>query len=286
MNKFKPQHEMTSSPDKQFREGLEHYKKSPPPQAWNRVESGLHKNKNRSVWYSAAAAVVLLIGATFMLFRSNENQIANPTITLEQNSNTEISNPQSLSTVINEPIAEQIESAPVIQQIAPKAKASNKEIPTLKIESYPVVVASNEITTEASAPQTATPEVISTTSQEPVAINDVASSSTRSNKIIYSSGEVNSRFLKKPTDAPVPVKEKTTETTPEKPQTPIQKIIDIASNLKYEENALGELREKKNEILSLPRRDAKNKWWIKFDYEKYNYSHPLFLHAITDHRTG
>jgi hypothetical protein len=43
---------------------------------------------------------------------------------------------------------------------------------------------------------------------------------------------------------------------PEKPQTGIQKIIEIASNLKYEENALGELREMKNEILSLPRKEA------------------------------
>jgi hypothetical protein len=75
---------------------------------------------------------------------------------------------------------------------------------------------------------------------------DVASSSVRSNKIVYSSGEVNSRFLKKDTASGAILP------PPEKPQTGIQKIMEIAANLKYEENALGELREMKNEILSLP----------------------------------
>ena len=250
---------MTSSPDKQFREGLEHYKKSPPPQAWNRVESGLHKNKNRSIWLSAAAAVILLIGATFILLRSNNNNVTHYAITGEQTSNTEITNQASISTPINEPIAAQKIESPLIEVKSQKSKVSKKATPVIKEENFPLVPGSNEITTQASSSQTAITAVVSTTSQEPVAIADVAPSSPVSNKIVYSSGEVNSRFLKKEVNAPVPVKEKTTETTPEKPQTPIQKIIDIAANLKYEENALGELREKKNEILSLPRRDAKNK---------------------------
>ena len=259
MNKFKPQHEMTSSPDKQFRDSLEHYKKSPPPQAWTRIETGLHKKKNRSVWYSAAAGVIVLIGATMILLRSNENPSANPLMTIEQNNNTTITNQQPVSPAISETIDPQTESVPVIQANSPKAKASKKVTPTIKEASYPLATGSKEITTPGGSSATGITAVISTTVQEPVAINNEASSTTRSNKIVYSSGEVNSRFLKKEAESPVQVKEKAIETTPEKPQTPIQKIIDIAANLKYEENALGELREKKNEILSLPRRDAKNK---------------------------
>ena len=250
---------MTSSPDKQFREGLEHYKKSPPPQAWGRIEPGLHKNKNRKIWLSAAAAIILLIGATFILFRSNNNNVTNYAISEKQTSNTDITNQASLSTPINEPIAAPKTESPVEEVKSQRSKVSKKATPIIKEESFPIVPGSNQITTQAQSSQTASTAVISTTSQEPVAITDVAPSSPVSNKIVYSSGEVNSRFLKKEVDAPVPVKEKATETTPEKPQRPIQKIIDIAANLKYEENALGELREKKNEILSLPRRDAKNK---------------------------
>ena len=256
MNKFKPQQEMTSSPDKQFREGLEHYKKNPPPPAWGRIESGLHKNKNRSIWYSAAAAVMLLIGATFILLRSNVNQIDNPSLALEQKSNTEITYQQPISSTVNEPIAPQKESAPVIQPNSRKANTSKRENPIVQKENNSIGMVSNEIPSEASTPQPAAEAI---TAQEPATLNDVATSATRSNKIVYSSGEVNSRFLKKEVKTPVHVKEKAPETTPEKTQTPIQKIIDIAANLKYEENALGELREKKNEILSLPRRDAKNK---------------------------
>lgn len=260
MNKFQPQQEMTPSPDKQFRESLEHYKKSPPQHAWGRIETGLHKNKNRGIRYGAAAAVILLIGATFMLLRSNDNRFTNPPITRELYNDTSIEIQTPASKPINDPIASvTIESASVPSTKSNKIKSSKKDTPDVIEETNSMIAVSNIISTETSTSGTVAPEIVSTTSQEPVSINDVASSSTRSNKIVYSSGEVNSRFLKKETEDPVPVKEKASEATPEKPQTPIQKIIDIASNLKYEENALGELREKKNEILSLPRRDAKNK---------------------------
>jgi len=90
-----------------------------------------------------------------------------------------------------------------------------------------------------STPSTVIPESTPTT--------PIASSELKSSKIIYSSGEVNARFLKKDSGSSVPAVNK--------PTSGIQKILDIASNLKYEDSALGDLREIKNEFLSLPRRE-------------------------------
>jgi hypothetical protein len=96
---------MTSLPDKQFRDSLEHYKKSPPPQAWDRIESGLHINKTRTIWVSAVAAVLLLISASFLLWHSNESQTRTPSMALEQNCGTEINNQIPVAQSTTAPIA-------------------------------------------------------------------------------------------------------------------------------------------------------------------------------------
>ncbi|HEY9659181.1 MAG TPA: hypothetical protein V6C65_12060, partial [Allocoleopsis sp.] len=83
---------MNPLPDKEFRDSLEHYKKSPPPQAWNRIESGLHKNKTRNIWMSAAAAVIILMGTSFLLWHSNESKATTPPMAIEQQPKTEITN--------------------------------------------------------------------------------------------------------------------------------------------------------------------------------------------------
>src|SRR4029078_6053530 len=89
MNILKSLHEITSLPDKQFRDSLEHYKKSPPPQAWDRIETGLHKNKSRTIWVSAASAFLLVISASFLLWHSTESQTTTPSAAMKQMSGNE-----------------------------------------------------------------------------------------------------------------------------------------------------------------------------------------------------
>ena len=84
--------------------------------------------------------------------------------------------------------------------------------------------------TSRTAPETITPEV------------------SRAVVITYSAAEVNERFLKKNlVDA----------TSEEKKQSGIQKLLTLAADIKNTSNGLGDLREKKNEILALNFHDDK-----------------------------
>ena len=243
---------MTSLPDKQFRDSLEHYKKSPPPQAWDRIETGLHKNKSRTIWVSAAAAFLLLISASFLLWHSSESQTTTPSAAMKQMSGNEITNTISVPQSPRAPIASPVkETDPVLVSPSQKTISKQKTTPLIQEEANATATVSNETLSEVPIAQTQTTAISSEPTPRPVTTADASSSSLRSNKIVYSSGEVNSRFLKKESSASVAI-----VPAPEKPQTGIKKIIEIASNLKYEENALGELREMKNEILSLPRKEA------------------------------
>lgn len=246
---------MTSLPDKPFRDSLEHYKKTPPPQAWNKIESSLYKNKTRSIWISTAAAVIILMMASFILWHANESQITTPPLTVQESIETKIPNPSPQTESTPDPIAApEIASELTTIPKSQKGTSSPKEISTVRENIASPATVLNEAPIDPSTPmvpveQTA-PAVETETSTE------IASSSLRSNKIVYSSSEVNSRFLKKENANSPGIIHKAPETIQEKASTPIQKIIDIAANLKYEENALGELREMKNEILSLPRKEA------------------------------
>ena len=74
-----------------------------------------------------------------------------------------------------------------------------------------------------------------------ISMTDNASDSKRTN-ITYTAEEVNAKYLKK---------ESTTQATPEKKNTSgLQKVIDLALDLKNEGSVLGDIREKKNEWLS------------------------------------
>jgi len=89
----------------------------------------------------------------------------------------------------------------------------------------------------------------------------VQSSNSRSNKIIYSTNEVNSRFLKKDSIPMASSSPSAPSTEKAEAETPIQKILDIASGLRSEDASLSDLREIKNEYLSIPiKTQAKDKW--------------------------
>lgn len=100
--------------------------------------------------------------------------------------------------------------------------------------STPISYAHVEITKELSAP--------------------VVAAQTERTNLTYSAKEVNARFLKKelPADA----------TSEKKNTSGLQKVVTVAMDLRYEESLVGELREKKNEWLSIntsPKKKELNK---------------------------
>lgn len=239
---------MTSTPDNRFRDHLEHFKKSPPPQAWSRIDSGLkNKNSNR-IWLSAAAAIIILMSASFLLWRANEIQINTPVVASEYKSIIENKPETSDSPTISEHISSP-DIKPVVSSIeqSETTKSKNKKYTASQEEMITTAEITIETPIEKSVPHQMTEEINSTLAPEPVVTNEITSAKSYNSKIIYSSGEVNSRFLKKDTSTAVPATEKS--------PSGIQKLLDIASSLKYDETALGDLREMKNEILSFPHKE-------------------------------
>jgi hypothetical protein len=63
---------MTSPPDKLFRQGLEHYQKPAPGSAWERIESGLDRKRNRIPWMNIAAGLLIVIVTSVVIIQFNQ----------------------------------------------------------------------------------------------------------------------------------------------------------------------------------------------------------------------
>jgi len=237
---------MMPQPDKLFRDRLEHFKKSPPPQAWNRVNSGLYTRKSKSLWISIAAGVVILIGASFLFWQSNETPQVLASITVK---------PEVQPTQENQPATSTISStseptpSPITSSVKRNINHSGNAVAV-----NPTTETAQLVETHSQEKSIAETEINSSPVSEPIAANDMQSSSPRSNKIVYSSNEVNSRFLKKESAPQEAIPQESTPPAPfaEKAETPIQRILDIASGLRNEDASLSDLREIKNEYLSIP----------------------------------
>ena len=233
---------MTSPPDKIFREGLGQYQKKAPPSAWDRIENNLDHKKNQVPWMKIAAGLVLVIATSILLWQQNQSAGSEQsTVSSEEREQLSVSSEQL--TVTNR------ETSVVSREETVKVEASHrgesKQVGASAITSPQSKVYSLKSTVSTAAE----PDEIMTV-PAPIAQVETANESlgqeigaehNRTN-ITYTADEVNAKFLKK---------EGLPEATSEKKNTSgIQKVITVALNL-YEEPLVGELREKKNEWLSI-----------------------------------
>jgi len=236
---------MTSMPDKLFRDHLEHFKKSPPPKSWNRIESGLKTKSPNRLWIGIAATVLVLLSTSYLIWHSATTTNNIPLVKAENTIKNENPPASSASTLTSKQISS---PSPILSNnittASKKSIPDQKEKHTSTNQTAEAIIVINDVSEEKSIDGSETSEIIiSPASNESVVVNDIPSTTSRSNKITYSSGEVNSRFLKK--DSTISV------AAVEKAPTGLQKIRDIAADLK-DEAAFGELRQMKNEILSFP----------------------------------
>ena len=258
---------MTSPPDKLFRQGLEHYQKPAPGSAWDRIESGLDKKKHKSPWFKIAATLLLLMVASFVIWQLNEADTAVATISKESSSGKLTTDTISLvateeskykiressdvrreaSGVRREAVGNR-EASIVSREVINGRKSSRLQPPVLSSQSAVAIqtsVAPDEShMIGAPEPNKTSIELTSPSQVEitnEISTTEVASDSKRTS-ITYTADEVNEKFLKK---------ESTPQATPEKKNTSgLQKVIDLALDLKNEGSVLGDIREKKNEWLS------------------------------------
>lgn len=222
---------MTSQPEKLFREKLEHFQRPAPAAAWDRIEAGLDKTNHKGLWLKIAAGLLLLSVAAFLLWPTTEN-----------NSDVLTSTPDPVVPEVHNTIPKETvtPASPVVEEKIAEQKTTPKQVrsaPAVSSEHVLVIAEEKEIlpVTETIIPETivveSTPEAIASTT------------------IVYTADEVNARFMKK--DSPV-------EATPEEKKTSgIQKLMGLAYDLKNNDTAFGDLRQKKNEILALNFKEEK-----------------------------
>ena len=276
---------MTSHPDKLFRDGLGAYQKKAPSTAWDRIESGLDRKRHISPWLKIAAGLLILIATSVVILQmttdnkqwakgreqraesreqrvENTEQIAESREQIVSNRSKHGFNPAISTNMPQEsnklgvknnhlpfrgrgPSAESRgQSAESSGQwtlgdqhsvVGDQALNNNNSSSDQNIE---VIVSQENSDSILSAPTASAQVEVPKDVSAPI----VARQTDRTN-LTYSVEEVNSRFIKKecPADA----------TSEKKNTSGIQKVVAVALDIRYEESLVGELREKKNEWLSI-----------------------------------
>lgn len=215
---------MTSQPDKLFRDKLENFQQPVPLGAWDKIESNLAKSNHKIVWLRVAAGVALLSVAAVTLWPAEETQPI--TKTNNKNSVTPID-------TVRKPIPKQEEEIKTEEVLAPfQKKYTSPMAKSNKPDQKSIQPIQDSVT---SIPRYENKELI--------AVVGVPEGIAPSKTIIYTADEVNSKFLKKKLPP---------EATPDtKEASGIQKLIGLAYAAKNSEATLGDLRQKKDDILAL-----------------------------------
>ena len=238
---------MNQQPDKLFRDKLEGYHKSAPPTAWSRLERKLDKKKRKPLLFKLAAAVLLLLCSSVLwwLARNTERHesIATSGIPAEHKEVTpKTVVPDSVDSLTSEKAVST--KTPKSQQRKEANSSSRKKRPSIqslhtadkiKNGSEGKEISNDEsglIDPDKSFDITRAETVLGKENKERTGVT-----------IIYTLDEVNEKYLNKKNLA---------QATPEskKPST-LKKLLDKAYDLKHNQDAFGELRQKKNEILAL-----------------------------------
>lgn len=247
---------MNQQPDKLFRDKLQSFQTPAPSGAWNRIEAKLDKKNDKILWFRIAASVLLVAIATWLLWPSNAIKTPQPEIAgkTKQHETVRPEKNKEEQTVSPAPVHE--------NSIAKKAVAPRKRTVTKPVQKSSQEVLHNVYKAESNSTETSmaqntsvedneviNTETISTPVETTTAV--AAVSQTQKVKIIFSSDEVDNKYLDKKALAEA--------TSDEKKSSTLKKLLDKAYDLKYNQDPFGDLRQKKNEILALNFRTDKQR---------------------------
>ena len=215
---------MTSQPEKLFRDKLENFQRPAPSLAWSRIEANLDKSFDKKLWMKIAAGLLLLAVAGFFAWTikpiEEPASIAKTDITVPKNNSTE----KNIST-------ENPTTNAANQIIVSKNITSKNNTNAIK-KGEPALVEETIIKT---------PSIIEPSEMAVVETTSVKETSSRT--IVYTAEEVNAKFLRK--------KSSSEATSVDKKSSSIQKLMGLAYTIKNPDNGIGDLRQKKDEILAL-----------------------------------
>ncbi|MGB4847671.1 MAG: hypothetical protein WBP41_07105 [Saprospiraceae bacterium] len=247
---------MTPQPDKLFREALEDFNRPAPASAWNRIETGLDRKKSNGLWWKIAAGILLLIAASFIFW---PHDTILPAVALnhqDENKSTE-NTKLPITSSAEVPVVSAVPAKHV--EFIPNKKIKRNSpvtITGIEVEENNHQVVSNEKENEVSVPTSVEPvenivepdEIVADASVSVLADDD-ETDVTQGRNMKYTSQEVNTRFMKKVIPA---------EATHEKKSASgVKKVIDVAFGFKNNDSLLGDLRQLKNEYLTINFPDKK-----------------------------
>jgi hypothetical protein len=254
--------------DNFFREKLEHAHKPAPVAAWDRIEAGLEGRQRKGLWLKIAASVLIVAAGSFVLWPGQQNTdtqrvaeaktstVHGPQSTVsatEENTSRSTSKQQA-----QEPApAMAMNASPTVNRLA-KKQQSKKPVNSITpvnidkasrsaLDQPPVAYEAHEarpvITEPASVYESVTPVQPAPASANVVLAETDAEETDEAVTLVYSASEIDEKYLDKEALAKA--------TSSQKKSSTFRKLLEKAYDLKNNQDPMGGLRQKKNEILAL-----------------------------------
>ncbi|HZY82195.1 MAG TPA: hypothetical protein VFE50_21870 [Cyclobacteriaceae bacterium] len=217
---------MNNKVDKFFKEKLETHSLQPSAQAWDKVESHLSKKNKMVVWIRVAAAIALMGALTFVALNWDTNKEQKIEVVKKDEA------PREQPVIEQEKIEEKVMGAP--KQVAVKKKKATP--------AAPVVVEEEKV-------------------EEPIAIVEepvIVEAPTKEQKAVNEQKGITLTYS-------LPSIKKTEPVATEEPvvaevkKTGLERVLEIAKDVKNADNPLGELREAKDDIFAFDFKKDKDK---------------------------
>lgn len=242
---FQKRATMNQQPDKIFRDKLGGFRKNPPSPAWARIEGNLIKKNSRAFWLKIAASLLLISIAFTWVFVGNRT-------------NPPLLSPTAAVTRSTPPVVNQLGGSRDSLKTLPKgsiAVTEKKAMPPLRKKKSLSIENIDPNVDPAERNGAALTEQMMAVTIYPV--NDTLPSPAKKEdtskrvRIVFTAGEINEKYLDKNSLAEATREDK-------KPST-LRRVLDKAYDLKHNQDPLGELRQKKNEILALHFKNEKQR---------------------------
>ena len=243
---------MNQQPDKLFRERLEDYQRPVSAEAWSRIENRLDNKRDKALLLKIAASLIFLVIAGVTLWQWNAGRTEAPLLT-ERKTQPEVKTetPEKKKSVTPSHVVTPQPEVKKDRTIIEKKKVTPKESSKQEFQAPLVGIDRSIAKVDEQAPikeeSTETDPVVvdAITEAQPLVAENSVDSKVEDTKIklVYSVEEMDEKYLDKKALAEATSEEK-------KPST-LRKLWDKASDLKNNQEAFGDLRQKKNEILAL-----------------------------------
>lgn len=236
-------------PDKLFRDKLHSYARPVSADVWQRIADNKNIRHRKYIWLKVAASLLLLAASSFLIlpYLSADR----PTATAEDNSG----RTGTESTTNDQPVGperpvppkkeEELSRSPLAdtkpqEKRERKLPKTNTAAPQAIVEDYDAFREPVIAQVEEPEPEPTDSDVAETINEAPVA---QSKQEAKNVTIVFTADEVNAKYLTKRIASGATPDEEETST--------LRKVLDKAYDLKHNQNPLGDLRQKKNEILAL-----------------------------------